>query len=91
MECGKYLLILKGRRVKKVAKQTGVGEAVAKAGSQAELAAALGVSAPAMSYWVKRGWVPLRRAQQIETLYGVPRARTMSPRVLNLVSSAAEL
>ena len=70
-------------------KQTGVDEVVVLAGSQAKLAEKLGVSAVAVSYWVRRGWVPLRRAQQIETLYGVPRARTMNPRVRELVDSGA--
>lgn len=68
-----------------------VREACAKSGNQATLAADLGVTQQAMSMWVRRGWVPLRRAQEIEALTGVPRERLMNPRVRDLVSVEAAL
>lgn len=67
---------------------SGVRQAVAAAGSQVSLAKQLGVSPPAVNLWLRRGWVPLRRAMEIETLFGVPRACTMNPRVKDLVNLA---
>lgn len=66
-------------------------EACAKAGNQAKLAADLGVTQQAMSMWVRRGWVPLRRAQEIEAITGVPREKLMNPRVRDLVTTEAAL
>lgn len=39
-------------------------------GSQANLARALGVDRAAVSHWVKRGWLPPKRAVMIELLSG---------------------
>lgn len=64
---------------------THVDEAVRAAGSQQKLAAELGVSQQMISTWRRRGWVPLKRAQEIETLYGIPRAQLINPRVRDLV------
>lgn len=63
----------------------GIVDAVIAAGSQQALADALGVSQQAVSKWVLRGWVPLRRAQEIESLYGVLRGRLINPRIVDLV------
>lgn len=70
---------------------SGIDRAVTAAGSQANLAKALGVSPPAIVVWVRRGWVPLRRAQEIEAMFGVPRSSTMSPRVRDLVCEKDEI
>lgn len=51
-------------------------------GAQEDLAAALGVSQAAVSKWLRRGWFPLPRAQEVETLFGVPRHLTADPRVV---------
>ncbi len=64
---------------------SGVAEAVKAAGSQEKLAEKLGVSQQAVSIWLRRGWVPLRRAQEIEALFGVPRGRLINPRIADLV------
>lgn len=66
----------------------GVAEAIDAAGSQSALAAMLGVSQQAVSSWVRQGWVPLRRAREIEMLYGVPRSALINPRVAELVGAA---
>lgn len=71
--------------------ESGISKAVTAAGSQANLAKALGVSPPIVCLWVHRGWVPLRRAQEIEAMYGVPRTQTMSPRVRDLVCEKDEI
>jgi DNA-binding transcriptional regulator YdaS (Cro superfamily) len=65
--------------------KTGIKRAIVAAGSQVNLARHLGVSPPAVCMWLRRGWVPLRRAMEIETLFGVSRSLTMNPRVKVLV------
>lgn len=64
---------------------SGISEALQKAGSQERLAEQLGVSQQAISMWHRRGWVPVRRAIEIEAQFGVPRARLISPRLIDLV------
>jgi hypothetical protein len=66
--------------------QRGIDTAVASAGSQGKLAAQLGVTQQAVAKWVERGYAPLRRAQEIEAVFGVPRARLANPRMLDLLS-----
>ena len=61
------------------------------AGSKASLARALGVSEPAIRKWELQAWVPLRRAQEIEALYGIPRTKLINPRLLDLVSAVPTL
>ncbi|OXE36630.1 MAG: hypothetical protein CGW95_06570 [Phenylobacterium zucineum] len=57
------------------------------AGGQAVLARRLQVSEAAVSTWVRRGWVPLRRAAEIELKFGVARQRLINPRILDLVQA----
>lgn len=66
--------------------QKGIDTAVELAGSQGLLAQQLGVSQQAVSKWVERGYTPLRRAQEIEAVYGVPRVALANPRTLELLS-----
>ena len=65
--------------------KNGVSRAIAVAGSQQKLASILGVSQQAVSAWLDRGWVPLRRAQEIEASLGVPRVTLINPRIADLV------
>lgn len=65
----------------------GIAAAVEAAGSQQKLARLLGVTQQVISTWCRRGWVPVRRAQEIEATLGVPRATLISPRLVDLVSS----
>lgn len=53
--------------------------AFAAAGGRAKLARRLGVSRAVVSVWARRGWVPWRRALEIEEKLGVPRTQTMDP------------
>ena len=62
----------------------GVKQACEAAGSQAKMARALGVTEQAIHNWVSRGWVPLKRAMEIEALFGVKRELLINPRVLDL-------
>ena len=44
---------------------------IAAAGSQVALAKALGVTQPVIAHWKRKGWMPVARAAQCESLYGV--------------------
>ena len=66
-----------------------VGQACAAIGTQRELSLRLGVTEQAVCNWVKQGWVPLRRAQEIEALTGVPRQGLINPRIRDLVTEFA--
>lgn len=64
---------------------TGIAEALKQAGNQVALAERLGVTQQAVSIWLRRGWVPVRRALEIEAQFGIPRSRLISPRLADLV------
>jgi DNA-binding transcriptional regulator YdaS (Cro superfamily) len=66
---------------------TGIALAVKQAGSQRKLAKTLGVSQQAVSLWVDQGWVPLRRVEQIEQKFSIPRVRLVNPRIIDLVTA----
>ena len=70
--------------------KSGIAEAVEAAGGQVKMAEDLGVTQQAGSQWVIQGYAPLRRAPELEALYGIPRARLISPRVANLVDLPTE-
>lgn len=67
----------------------GIEKAVAatESQSQTELANLLGVTPQAVHLWVRRGFVPPRRALEIESLLGVPRRELLDPALLDLVST----
>lgn len=65
----------------------GIHAAVTAAGSQQKLAELLGVTQQVISTWCRRGYVPVRRAQEIEATLGVPRSSLISPRLADLVST----
>jgi DNA-binding transcriptional regulator YdaS (Cro superfamily) len=67
---------------------SGIDLAIASAGNQAGLAAALGVSQQAVSCWAQQGWVPLRRATQIEGKFAIPRHRLVNPTIVSLLLQA---
>lgn len=64
---------------------SGIADALKQAGNQALLAERLGVTQQAVSIWLRRGWVPVRRALEIEAQFGIPRAKLISPRLADLV------
>ena len=63
---------------------TGIQKAIAKAGSQEQLALALNVTQQAISLCLARGFVPTSRAFEIELLYGVSRFELISPKIMNI-------
>ena len=69
---------------------TGIAEALQKAGGQARLAWCLGVTQQSISIWLKRGYVPLLRAREIEMIYGVARQRLVSPKVRHAMNLNSE-
>lgn len=70
---------------------TGVADAIQAATSQELLAEKLGVSQQAVSAWLVQGFVPKNRAIEIEANYGIPRARLVDPKLLDLVDSGSGL
>lgn len=72
-------------------KENAVSDACKVVGSQRALADKLKVSEQVVSMWAKNGWVPVRRAPQIESLTGIPRGRLINPGLLDLVSETAAL
>lgn len=69
---------------------SGIDRAVASAGDTASLAERLGVTRQAVCSWIKRGWVPHKRALEIEALYGVPRVDLLKPTLVPLVHGSPE-
>jgi hypothetical protein len=65
----------------------GFADAVKQAGGQVVLAGRLGVTQQAVSQWLRRGWVPVRRAVEVEQATGIPRQRLVNPRLRELVGS----
>ena len=70
---------------------TGIESAIQKAGSRRAFAESLNppVSLQAVFQWLHRGWVPPRRALEIERLYGVDRALLVKPDLVDLVGAPA--
>lgn len=70
---------------------TGIETAIAKAGTRRAFAQSLNppVTVQAVGQWVSRGWVPPRRALEIERLYAVDRAYLVKPDLVDLVGTPA--
>lgn len=60
---------------------------IVQAQSQEKLGEKLGVSQAAVSKWYKRGYMPMSRAIEVEALYGIPRQKTMDPRVVQALAT----
>ena len=58
---------------------TGIEKAVKIAGGASALAHKLDVTHQAVYVWLRKGWVPPRRALEIEKLFGVPRIDLFKP------------
>lgn len=71
--------------------ETGISRAVEAAKGAANLARTLGVSGQAVGIWLRQGYVPQGRAQEIENLYGIPRIDLVSQKVRNMMGVGGEL
>lgn len=69
-------------------KTTGIEKALAVAGSQAKLAAMLGVSGPLIHRWVRRGYSSPHAARALERELGIPRREFLDPRLVDLVQGS---
>lgn len=65
---------------------TGITDVIIAAGSHSNLARQLGVTRQAVQQWVTRGYVPLSRIVEIESLYGIDRKRLLHPKHLTLTA-----
>lgn len=64
---------------------TGIKKAIDMTGSQAKLAALLGVSSVLVHRWVHRGYVSQPASLRIEEELGIPRRETLDPKLVKLV------
>lgn len=64
---------------------TGIEEACEKVGGQVALAEALGVSQPAVSAWVGKGFAPIDRIPRIAELSGVEPRRLCDPHIIEVI------
>lgn len=60
----------------------GINLAIKFAGGACELASQLGVSHQIVYIWARRGWVPGKRALQIERAYNIPRIDLIDPKIV---------
>ena len=58
---------------------SGLLEALVAAGSQTNLAKAVGVTQQAVQQWVQRGYVPISKSRLVSMLYGIPSADLVNP------------
>jgi len=70
---------------------SGIARAIAAADSQKKLADHLGVTQQAVGKWLLRGFVPPKRAREIELLTGVPRADLVDPQLLDALDGEVKL
>lgn len=54
---------------------------------QGWLARRLGVTQQAVSSWLRRGWAPTNRADEIQQLVGVPARELLNPRLVKMLGS----
>ena len=64
-----------------------IDTAIARGGGIVRFAAALGVAHQAVYAWKRRGYAPADRALDMETLFAVPRADTMDPRLAAVLTA----
>jgi DNA-binding transcriptional regulator YdaS (Cro superfamily) len=64
----------------------GISTAIKRAGSISALARKLDVSHQVVNRWHKRGFVPSKRALEIEMHYGVPARDLVDPSLMHIAS-----
>lgn len=68
-------------------KNTGIADAIRAAGSQDRLASMLGCKQQNVSFWLRRGYVPVARVVEVEQVTGVSRDRLVKPGLLDLLDT----
>jgi len=68
----------------------GINLAIKLAGGACELASQLGVSHQIVYIWARRGWVPGKRALQIENAYNIPRIDLIDPKIVAFLTMRVE-
>lgn len=58
-----------------------IDEAVEAGGGIVAFSRKLGLTHQAVYHWRRKGWAPVKRAVEIEALFGVDRNRLMEPRL----------
>ena len=64
---------------------TGIDKAVQAAGSKSALAALLGISQQAVSKMQRRGFCPIKRAEQIAAAFPIPVDELLNPEMVRLM------
>ncbi len=65
--------------------------AVERGGGIVRFSRSMGISHQAVYHWRKRGWVPADKALVIESVFGVPRADIMEPRLAAVLRAPTTL
>ena len=65
---------------------TGIEEAIYAAGSQAKLAKIIGCSQQNVGFWLAQGYCPPERVIEVEQATGVPRAKLINPKLVDLLT-----
>jgi len=73
------------RGIQTVQPPSGIQEACIKMGGQVQLAAALGVTQQAVSFWVQQGHAPLERVPVIAKLTGIRPRALCDPELVALI------
>lgn len=71
--------------------ENAVTQAVDKAGGPVEVARVLGVTHQAVRDYMRKGFMPAPRAQQMELEFGARRAELISPKLRNALGAGGEL
>ena len=69
----------------------GIDRAIMQAGGQRKLAERLGITQQTISYWRKKGGVPINRVAEVEAVTGVERDQLLPAMVLDALTSAKAL
>lgn len=63
-------------------KAAGLDKLLIKAGSQAALASRFGIKPGAVSQWFANGFIPVERAVECESAFGIDRKELIDPRLV---------
>lgn len=76
---------------RKTVNETGVHEAIKRAGGQRRLGELVGASQQAVAKWARKGWMPVGRVIEVEQVTGVKRDRLVKPQLANLLADPSTI